>query len=501
MKQKLFLDVGIEKIKGKIGSKVKIKVKRLDENNEEQILDFEIERKNIEMIRVTSTVLENNIGYINISNFDGTKVGEQFEEEYDKLLSQGMQSLIIDVRSNGGGIVDEAIEIADLLTDKNQVLLIEKDKNGNEKETRSKKDKKIKNHLIIDEYASEIIKEIFDMYVNKGMSPQKIADELNKKEILAPAVYLKIPTFMKRESSNSNGKYLWHRTQIGKILKNEVYIGNVVGRKFQKVSHKIAKVRNTNPEEYIIVKNMHEPIIDIDMWNRAQEKIRNKHTVRTRKFNHPLKGLIFCKECGGIATLRTRTEQRKSGKEWRIDYFICSNKNSNRGNCNNKQIRADFIEEQIKKELKKEIEKITYSKEEIKNIFIKSKIKAKEELSRLEIKLKTSMKELELLNNMLEEIYQDKVNKIIRQEDFEKFYSKKIEEKTRILSEIKTLEYEIKKQKEELEKVDMNIILKQTKEVLSLKNVTKEMYEKLIEKIEFDSDKNIFIKFKFEKYI
>ena len=102
---------------------------------------------------------------------------------------------------------------------------------------------------------------------------------------------------------------------------------------------------------------------------------------------------------------------------------------------------------------------------------------------------------------MLEEIYQDKVNKIIRQEDFEKFYSKKIEEKTKIANEIKVFEYEIKKRKEELEKIDMNKILKQAKEILSLKNVTKEIYEKLIEKIEFDSDKNIFIKFKFEKYI
>ena len=110
------------------------------------------------------------------------------------------------------------------------------------------------------------------------------------------------------------------------------------------------------------------------------------------------------------------------------------------------------------------------------------------------------MKELELINNILEEIYQDKVNKIIRQEGFEKLYSKKIEEKTKILNEIKVIEYEIKKQKEELEKVDMNKILEHTKEVLGLKNVTKEMYEKLIEKIEFDSDKNIFIKFKFGKY-
>ena len=203
----------------------------------------------------------------------------------------------------------------------------------------------------------------------------------------------------------------------------------------------------------------------------------------------------------GIATLRTRIEERKSGKEWRLDYFICSNKNSSRGNCNNKQIQADLIEEQIKKELKKEIEKITYSKEELKNIFKSSKTKVKEELNRLEKKLKINNIELEKVNNMLEEIYQDKVNKIIRQEDFEKFYSKKIEEKTKIFNEINNLENEIKKQKEELEKVDMNKILKQKEEILSLKNITKEMYEKLIEKIEFDSDKNIFIKFKFGKYI
>ena len=97
-------------------------------------------------------------------------------------------------------------------------------------------------------------------------------------------------------------------------------------------------------------------------------------------------------------------------------------------------------------------------------------------------------------------MYQDKINKIIKQEDFEKFYSKMIEEKTKILNEIKVLEYEIKKQKEELEKVDINKILKQTEEILSLKNVTKEMYEKLVEKIEFDNDKNIYVKFKFIKY-
>ena len=108
------------------------------------------------------------------------------------------------------------------------------------------------------------------MYVNKGMSTIKIADKLNEKEILAPAIYLKIPTFINKKSANSSGKYIWLRSQINNILRNEVYIGNVVGGKYRKVSHKIAKVRKTKKEDYVVVENMHEPIIDVYTWNKAQ---------------------------------------------------------------------------------------------------------------------------------------------------------------------------------------------------------------------------------------
>ena len=97
-----------------------------------------------------------------------------------------------------------------------------------------KKDTEIKNHLVLDEYSSQIVKEIFDMYVNKGMSTIKIADELNRREILPPAVYLKIPTYMKKKSVNPNGKYVWLRAQIGKILRNEVYLRKCCWKKVSK---------------------------------------------------------------------------------------------------------------------------------------------------------------------------------------------------------------------------------------------------------------------------
>ncbi len=146
-----------DKIKGKMGTKVKIKVLR---NNEEK--EFEIERKNVEIIRVTSQMLDNNIGYIYISSFDGTKVAEQFEEEYNNLKRQGATSLIVDLRNNGGGIVDEATDIGDLFTDKGTTLLIEEDKNGKESVIKAKRDKEITMNtvLLVNKYsasASEIL--------------------------------------------------------------------------------------------------------------------------------------------------------------------------------------------------------------------------------------------------------------------------------------------------------------------------------------------------------
>lgn len=339
------------------------------------------------------------------------------------------------------------------------------------------------------------------MYVNKGMSTIKIADKLNEKEILAPAIYLDIPTFRNRKSSNPKGKYIWLRNQINNILRNEVYIGNVIGGKYRKVSHKIAKVKKTKKEEHVVVENMHEPIIDLYTWNKAQEKLNARNVSRERKYDHPLKGLIFCKECGKIATLRCRTEQRKSGKIWRADYFICSNRNSYRSLCECKQIQSMVIEDEIKRILKNEIEKIKYSSKELKQIYKDAQIELEKEKYKLEKNVSNYKQKLNLSNRMLEELYEDKINKIIKVEDFERMYKEKNEEKKETIKKIKEIEVNIKQIEEKLNYVDMKKIEKRAKEILSLDNITKDMYQKLIERIEFDKEKNIFIKFKFSKNI
>lgn len=143
-------------IKGVEGTKVTIGILRDGEE-----LSFEIERKTVEVKHVISQKLENNIGYIYISSFEGD-VSSQFEEAYNDLANQGITSLIIDIRNNGGGIVDESLDIAEMMTDKGQTLLIESDKNGEEEVIKAEKDKTITMPivLLVNEYsasASEIL--------------------------------------------------------------------------------------------------------------------------------------------------------------------------------------------------------------------------------------------------------------------------------------------------------------------------------------------------------
>ena len=126
------MTVASNKIKGELGTTVKIEVLR-----ENETLNFELKRENIKVNPVEAKKLENNIGYIEFSSFDdGT--AEEFKTKFEELQEQGIKSLIIDLRNNGGGIVDEALEIADYILEKDDVILYEVDKNGKETVEKSK---------------------------------------------------------------------------------------------------------------------------------------------------------------------------------------------------------------------------------------------------------------------------------------------------------------------------------------------------------------------------
>ena len=121
-------------IKGEEGTKVTLEILR-----GEQTLTLEVERRNINTNPVYSDIVDGDIGYLGISSFD-EGVAEDFKNKFLSLKEQGIKSLIIDLRDNGGGIVEEATQIIDYIVPKGKEILITVDKDKNEEITKAEED-------------------------------------------------------------------------------------------------------------------------------------------------------------------------------------------------------------------------------------------------------------------------------------------------------------------------------------------------------------------------
>ena len=131
------------KMKGEEGTKVKLTVIR-----DGKELEFEIKREKIKFKCVKSEKIENEIGYIKISSFDGG-CAEDFKKEFNSLKDKGIKSLIIDLRNNGGGLVDQSLDIAEMIVPKGSTMLITRDKNGKEEVAKSQKNPDVDMPIVI----------------------------------------------------------------------------------------------------------------------------------------------------------------------------------------------------------------------------------------------------------------------------------------------------------------------------------------------------------------
>ena len=136
-------DIIASKIKGEEGTEVTLVIER-----DGKEMTFKIKREKIDLNPITSKIINKNIGYIKLPSFDEGSSGD-FKEKVDDLVSQGATSLIIDLRNNGGGIVDESTTIANYFLDKGKTIMTTKDKDGNEEVTKAEKDKEYSMPIVV----------------------------------------------------------------------------------------------------------------------------------------------------------------------------------------------------------------------------------------------------------------------------------------------------------------------------------------------------------------
>lgn len=195
------------------------------------------------------------------------------------------------------------------------------------------KDKGNKNHLVVDKYATDVVRDIFAMKLC-GMSQQAIADKLNADGILSPLQYKKSIGVSLESSFQKNVKPKWSYNAVLRILKNEVYTGTVVQGKCTTPNYKIKKRIQKDESEWVRVEDMHEAIISKSDFSLVQELLlRDTRVSPGRSEVFPLSGIVFCADCGEPMIRKTVLAGGK-----RYVYYVCSGNKKDKASCSTHSI-------------------------------------------------------------------------------------------------------------------------------------------------------------------
>ncbi len=215
-----------------------------------------------------------------------------------------------------------------------------------------KKDKEDKNKLVIDHEAAEIIRNIYSWYL-KGYGVKYIVNILNKKRIPNPTKYKQIKGLNYKNSSQTDDYGLWNRNTVRRILRNEVYIGNMVQKKRQKLNYKSKKVIENPKSKWIVVKGTHDAIISKKDFNLVQNKMNDKVRCNNKGKAHVFVSKVKCLDCGSTMSKVT------AGKKYK--YLRCKlyTRDPRKQLCTSHSIRLDNLKTLLKRLIKKHFNKVS----------------------------------------------------------------------------------------------------------------------------------------------
>lgn len=285
-----------------------------------------------------------------------------------------------------------------------------------------------KNKLVIDEYAANVVRRIFSLYI-QGYGKQRIAKLLNAEGILCPAEYKRAIGLNYNNPNKLDSTTYWSYSTINSILHREMYVGNMVqGTKHQRMRSKQKKM---DKDKWIIVENTHEPIIDKETWEKAQSLLHK----RTRELDLETNKNIFAGfvKCGDCGRAMAKNMWRHADGSPTYTLYCGTYKRHGKEFCTPHTLPMAVLEEIVLGDLKAIIQSVDNLKELVKEQhFTASKARriADTELSKIKA-------ELERVKKLKQSVYEDYKDELISKEEFlsyrtdyqkkEELYSKQIE--------------------------------------------------------------------------
>jgi len=214
------------------------------------------------------------------------------------------------------------------------------------------KDEEDHNKLVVDTYASEIVRAIFKWKI-QGMSQGRIANKLNMQGVLCPMEY-KLSLGMKVQTNfRVHKKALWSSKTVTRILTNEIYTGVLIQGKVGTPNYKIKKIMPRDEADWIRVEGVIPVIIDRDMFDSVQMILAKDIRIAPEEdVVYPLSGFVKCADCGQNMV---RKSYNAGGKAY--SYFICSTKKAGKG-CSTHSISEEKLTDVVLQMVSKQIDSV-----------------------------------------------------------------------------------------------------------------------------------------------
>ena len=332
-----------------------------------------------------------------------------------------------------------------------------------------------KEKWIVDEEAALIVKEIFNLCV-KGYGPCQIARILTERGIETPTMYFHrkgIPTPHKIKQDSD----IWDMQSIVHILENEEYLGRTVNFKTYKKSYKSKKYIRNPRENWVIVENTQEAIIDQETFDIVQNLRKAKRRISDMGTPHILSGMLYCADCGEKMYLCRCTTMKQA------EYFNCSTyRKKKKKYCTSHQITAHAVMAMVKNDLRYTIQFANDNKEAFMSILKeRTEAKNKRELASAIEEKEVAEKRIVALDKIIQSLYEDKVSGKLSEERYIKMSDNYEAEQKGLTEKVKTLKAEIEKAQTKYDNIQKFMAI--VKRYSDFEELTPEILRAFVDKI------------------
>ncbi len=340
------------------------------------------------------------------------------------------------------------------------------------------------NEWIIDDEAAEVVKRIFNLCLD-GYGPTQIANKLKEEQVLKPSAYWYEKGMINYSTPPSN-QYGWSARNVGDILEKKEYIGHTVNFKTHKPSYKSKNYVNNPEEEQIVFENTHEPIIDLDTWERVQELRKNKRRPTRLGKTNMFSGIAYCADCGKKLYYCTRQNY-----EYRQDYFACStSRKSGTDDCSAHYIRAIVLEKGVLAHLRYVISFVAAYEDKFREIMgAKHKAEVKKELAAKRRAVTKAEKRITELDRLFKSIYEDKANGKLSENRFQMLADDYEREQEDLRKSIAELSEEIEQQEEQSDNIER--FIEKVHKYFDLQELTPTVLNDMVKRVYVHSSEKI----------